>query len=195
MSESGARPRNSQGEEFASPATPEYVLVDGYNVINCWSGTVFNMAKDSLEDMRDKLISMLADYQGYTGSAVILVFDAHYVKRNRGSELNYGKLRVVFTKENYSADNYIERFVYVNAPYSTVKVVTGDYLEQRLVLYGGGLRMSPDELLADIKRAKASLKDYVRRQPGYSAKKGINDVSSHLGKELADLFEEMRHSD
>jgi hypothetical protein len=52
--------------------------------------------------------------------------------------------------------------------------------------------MSPDELLADMKRVKAQSKDYLRNQPGYSAKKGINDVSSYLDKDLARLLEEMR---
>jgi predicted RNA-binding protein with PIN domain len=172
----------------------EYLLVDGYNIINYWNGTVFDFAEDSLEDMRDKLIFMMADYQGYTGSRVILVFDAHYVKGNPGSELKYGKLKVVFTKENYSADNYIERFVYLNAPTNIVKVVTGDYLEQRIVLFGGGYRISPDELLADIKLVKARSKEYVGKQPGYSAKRGINTIYSNLDKDLADILERIRKS-
>jgi predicted RNA-binding protein with PIN domain len=40
----------------------EYLIVDGYNIINAW-GDVFTLEKDSLEDCRVKLLDILSNYQ------------------------------------------------------------------------------------------------------------------------------------
>ncbi|MDR3119981.1 MAG: NYN domain-containing protein [Clostridiales bacterium] len=172
----------------------EYVLVDGYNVIYSWPD-VFKPGEEPLEDMRDRLIAILADYQGYKGCEVVLVFDAHFVKNNAGSELNYGRLKVVFTKEHYSADNYIERFVYLNAGENAVKVVTGDSLEQSLVLFGGGLRVTPDEFLKELRAEKKNSQEYVRHRQGIAGRRGINSVLSSLDSDVRDILEKIRMAD
>jgi len=60
----------------------EYLIVDGYNVINGWD-ELRAESVHSLEVSRQKLLDIMSDYQGYKGMIVIVVFDAHYVnKRN-----------------------------------------------------------------------------------------------------------------
>ena len=41
----------------------EYLLVDGYNIIHAWKD-IFNVDGEPLEDCRDRLASMLSNYQG-----------------------------------------------------------------------------------------------------------------------------------
>ena len=59
-------------------AMSQILLVDGYNMIGAWS-ELRQLADDNLEDARDRLIELLANYQGFSGKRIILVFDAHQV--------------------------------------------------------------------------------------------------------------------
>lgn len=54
-------------------------------------------------------MEILSEYHHYSGIEIILVFDAHLVKGNAGKKFNYKGIEVVFTKENETADHYIER--------------------------------------------------------------------------------------
>ena len=60
----------------------EYLLIDGYNVINNWRD-IFNLKNEPLEDCRERLLNLLSNFQGYKGVNVIVVFDAHLVKESR----------------------------------------------------------------------------------------------------------------
>jgi|GEM_PF-5662423 len=54
---------------------PEYLLVDGYNVIYSWDD-LRKISDESMSDARDRLINILCNYRGYKKNEVILVFDA-----------------------------------------------------------------------------------------------------------------------
>ncbi len=86
----------------------EYLFVDGYNIINSWSN-LKELSKLSLEVAREELIEIMLEYQAYTGIKTIIVFDAHLVKGNSGLIENYNGLQVIYTKENETADQYIEK--------------------------------------------------------------------------------------
>lgn len=138
----------------------KYLLIDGYNIINAWKD-VFDM-QDDLELNRIKLIEMLTDFQGNNDFRVIVVFDAQQVKGGKGSIEQVNGLLVIFTGENETADNYIERFVYENGSTDRVWVATSDYLEQTLVLSNGGARITPKELrklLSDNKKEQKRIMD------------------------------------
>ncbi|MDF2815945.1 MAG: putative Yacp protein, partial [Paenibacillus sp.] len=50
----------------------QILIVDGYNIIGAWPE--LSKLKDiSLEEARDKLIDLLANYQSYSGKRVIVV--------------------------------------------------------------------------------------------------------------------------
>ena len=165
----------------------EYLLIDGYNIINAWRD-VFKPDKEPLEDCRKRLLEMLSNYQGYKNINVIVVFDAHMVKGSQHKEEVYDRLTVVYTKENFSADNYIERFVYRMGNIHRVRVATSDYLEQTMILNKGGIRMSPRELRQEI--------ESVCRRPGKSIQikktNKINTLMSNLDPELAEKLDKMR---
>ena len=82
------------------------LLVDGYNVIGAWN--VPRAERLSIEEARDRLVHLIADYAGYSGEEVIVVFDGHYTDRPVRSRMNVHGVEVVFTKHAESADNYIE---------------------------------------------------------------------------------------
>lgn len=125
------------------------LLIDGYNIL----GQMESFS--SLEDARDALAALVADYAGFTGRACTLVFDGYNVVGGKGSETMQAGIRVVFTKQDETADVYIERMttLLVQDGYE-VTVATGDAVEQGLVLGLGGYRMSAREFLDEMKEAR-----------------------------------------
>ena len=74
----------------------DILLVDGYNIIGAWPELNELKHKD-LAAARDRLVEQMAEYQGYTGYRVIVVFDAYYVQGIARKYQNY-KVEVLFTK-------------------------------------------------------------------------------------------------
>ena len=62
---------------------PEYLLMDGYNIIFAWD-ELKAVARTSLDAARQLLMDILSNYQGFRKCVVILVFDAYKVPRNTG---------------------------------------------------------------------------------------------------------------
>lgn len=135
----------------------EYLFVDGYNIINTWEG-LKEKQKLSLEEARDELIDILADYHHYSGIEIVVVFDAHLVKGNSGKKFEYKGIKVVFTKENETADHYIERTLDSLGRIKRIRVATSDWLEQQMVLSRGGVRISARELETEIYNERKMVK-------------------------------------
>ena len=112
---------------------PEYLLVDGYNIIFAWD-ELKTAVRDSLDLARAQLIERLRNFQGFRQSPVIVVFDAYKVKGNPGSIERLGGLSVVYTKEAETADMYIERVTHELGKQHRVRVATSDGLEQIIIL-------------------------------------------------------------
>ena len=82
---------------------PEYLLVDGYNIIFAWE-ELSALAKQDVAAARGVLTDILCNYRGYQKCEVILVFDAYKVKGNPGSVEKVNGIYVVYTKEAETAD-------------------------------------------------------------------------------------------
>lgn len=135
----------------------EYLFVDGYNIINSWDR--FSQLKhDNLEEARNELIDIMTEYKHYSGIEVIIVFDAHLVKGNGGAKENYNGLKVVYTKENETADQYIEKQLDEIGRIKRVRVATSDWMEQQIILGRGGTRISARELEVEIFNEKKLIK-------------------------------------
>ena len=67
---------------------------------------------------------MLANYQGYKGCRLMVVFDGYKKKGNTGSSEKYFDLEVVHTKQDETADAYIERIVHQLVDKYKITVVT-----------------------------------------------------------------------
>ena len=168
----------------------EYLLVDGYNIIFAWEDLNKISREQSLEDARDKLVAILSNYQGAKGIELIIVFDAHLVKGNKGSVEQMGKTYIVYTKEAETADNYIERITKDLVKDYTVKVATSDRLEQIIIMGSGAIRVSATELRADVRfTAKKVAKKIEEIKPIKN-----NMLFDNLDAKTAEWFEKMRQN-
>lgn len=153
----------------------EYLVVDGYNIINAWPELQV-LIQNSLEDARIKLVDILRDYQGYKGINIIIVFDAYMSDSGMATFEQYGKVQVVYTKKNETADHYIERWIDRYRGNGHVWVATSDLLEQTIVMSKGGIRLSARELNEDIQRA--------RKEREEKSQKGVNSNANILGDRI-----------
>lgn len=145
----------------AAPSGPEYLLVDGYNVIFSWE-KLKKIADDNPEDARNALIEILSNYKGYCGAEIIVVFDAYKVKGNKGETEKIGNIDVVYTKEAETADMYIEKVSHKLIKNHRVRVATSDRLEQIIIMGKGALRISSRELMAEIDEAEKAIRSILR---------------------------------
>ncbi len=138
----------------------EYLIIDGYNLIHA-SEELKQLAEGELSHARDRLIHMMCNYRGYKKCRLIIVFDAYKRKGGEGSEESFGDVTVIYTKERQTADAYIERATYKINPPDRVRVVTADYNEQLIVLGNGGIRVTPNEFLAEIEEINSEIRGII----------------------------------
>ncbi len=146
------------------PVVPQkkMMIVDGYNVIHSWDG-LKKLAAENLEDARKSLIDTLTNYVAYTKTELVLVFDAYLVKDGMGSDTVQNGMRIVFTKQDQTADTFIEILMNELGPNYNVRVVTGDRLLQNSAVLSGILRMTADELKDEITKIGNEITEYIRR--------------------------------
>ena len=170
------------------PPKKRLLIVDGYNVLNAWRS---GMDARSLSDARDELAHRLANYAGYTGQKVVLVFDAWMSDRMQRTCEEQGPLTVVFTQKNETADHYIERLCDSYAremEYGRleIRVATSDNVEQTVVLGRGAIRLSSRELLYEMEQ--------TRRQGAAAAEKPPRKTTlmDRLPPEVREKLDRMR---
>lgn len=109
------------------------LIVDGYNMIFAWPELA--ALKDvKLEDARDLLIAMLADYAAMTQQRVTVVFDSHRRADAEASEQIVNGVQVVYSGRKTSADHVIERLLFEARPSDEVTVATSDAMQRDLAL-------------------------------------------------------------
>ncbi|MDR1209354.1 MAG: NYN domain-containing protein [Clostridiales bacterium] len=137
-----------------------YLLVDGYNIVFAWK-ELAGLAAESIADARDKLAEDLEKFASVTDEKVIVVFDAYRVKDGIGSVERRGPITVIFTREAETADAYIEKASSVLAREYSVRVATGDALEQVIILSHGATRVSPGELALEMSEARRLTRERI----------------------------------
>ena len=142
---------------------PEYLLVDGYNIIFAWD-ELNALAKDSLEAARHKLMDILCNYQGYQKCNLILVFDAYRVPGSPGSIEQYHNIHVVYTKEAETADLFIEHVTHEIGKGRRVRVATSDGMEQIIILGHGALRVSVRMFHEEVQNVEKQIRALVQGQ-------------------------------
>ncbi len=141
----------------------DYLLVDGYNVVNAWE-ELRTTAQSHLELARIDLIEELAKFKGVLWSEIIIVFDAHQTKGGKRHSERINGILVLYTREKETADSLIEELVYGLVDRGVVEVATSDWQEQRLILGKGATRISARELQALLEEAKHRLrKEYLEK--------------------------------
>ena len=153
----------------AGRAPQRMLIVDGYNIINARRSG--GMDSYSLADAREKLLSDLMDYAGYSAQQVVLVFDA------------WGEI----------ADRYIERLCDelagdIELHRLEVRVASSDALEQTIILGRGATRMSARELMIEMDQLRNT---GIRQVIGKPVSRR-NPIGERLSPEVRERLEQMR---
>ncbi len=130
---------------------PHYLLVDGHSIIFAWPELrLLHTRRTALA--RDALVRQLRDYQDWTGTRVVVVFDG------RGSAVSHeaapGEIQVFYSRSGQTADSIIERLASKYAERFQLVVATGDYLEQETALASGAETVSPEGLRELLQEAR-----------------------------------------
>ncbi|MEH6948782.1 NYN domain-containing protein [Bacillus sp. JJ634] len=162
------------------------LLVDGYNIIGAWP-ELRELKQRDLSAARDRLIELMAEYQAFMGYRVIIVFDAYYVQGVSRTFKNH-KVEVIFTRENETADERIEKMaIELNNIKTQIQVATSDYTEQWVIFGQGALRKSARELLIEMEQVRGAIKKDVSKT---TRKKPASKIP--LSDKVAETFEKWR---
>ncbi len=156
--------RVDAGEKLAKVAKikTSCIIVDGYNYIFS-SNELKGRAECDLESARAELCRILSNYSHFTGVRIILVFDAYNVHLHGGEKLDVGGIDVVYTKENETADAYIEKLIVGIGKNERVRVVTSDALIQLSAVKSGILRMSSAEFERELDKAETEITAIIEK--------------------------------
>lgn len=166
----------------------EYLIVDGYNVINAWKEFA-PLRQVSLEHARERLISGVSEYAAFKGYRAIVVFDAQLVAGLAATERIHG-IDVVFTNEGETADSWIERRAYeLGRTKAKVFVVTSDYAEQINVLGAGAYRISSREFREQYHKAKKEIAARLRLP---DRKLNRNELGGRVSGSVLEHLEKLR---
>ncbi|WP_240377843.1 NYN domain-containing protein [Bacillus piscicola] len=162
------------------------LLVDGYNMIGDWP-ELKKLREHNLAEARDFLIERMAEYQAYKGWEVKVVFDAHMVP-GLGKNYNNHLIDIIYTRENETADERIEKLVGELKNIETcIYVATSDYAEQSVTFGSGALRKSARELRIEMKIVEKNIAKEVIAQNSHEK------VSNFpLSEEIAEIFDKWR---
>ena len=154
-------PASTQAPAKPQPTGPDYLLVDGYNVIFAWDD-LRRIAESNLDAARRRLMDILCNYAGYKRCVPILVFDAYKVRGGVREVEKFHNLYVVYTKEAETADMYIERATHELAKERRTRVVSSDGAEQVIVLGHGALRVSARAFAEEVAAVEKEIREFLQ---------------------------------
>ena len=160
---------NAAASEPAFEKKPEFIIVDGYNLIFAWD-ELKKLAADRLDLARGRLMDMLSNYCGFTKAKLVLVFDGFRTPGNPGSREDYHNINVAFTKDGETGDAYIESLADEIGKNYSVRVVTSDNLIRLSALRSGVLRCSSGEFKNEVEWVLGQI-DAVLKKSNESAHK------------------------
>lgn len=140
------------------PKREKLLIVDGYNVIFAWD-ELKKLAENNIDSAKDRLIQILSNYRGLLDYDITLVFDGYKRKGNTGSNISQENITVIHTKEDVTADHYIEKFSHENESKYDITVATSDGMIQTIVRGANGRIISSRELLQQIEEAAKELRE------------------------------------
>lgn len=147
------------------------LFVDGYNVLNAWP-ELKTILEDDLEGAREKLNDYMHEYAAYYGEEVYVVYDAYLTSSKKEKIEVFDHVHIVYTKENQTADSFIEREVkrLSEDVRIMIKVATSDWVQQRQILGSGGIRLTPWELKDKCARIRRKIEHRFQKVEEQNAK-------------------------
>ena len=167
----------------------DILIVDGYNIIGAW-GDLKKLRDVDLQSSRDALIDKMADYQGYTGTKVMIVFfffSVHGIEK----KMKQSRVEVIFTRKNQTADEKIEQLAIELRNINTqIYVATSDYTEQWVIFAQGALRKSARELELEVQ----AMEQQVRRRT-QDTKEKQPAMRKIFSKDITEKLEKLRRGE
>ena len=154
--------KKEKPKKKATVSQKNMTIIDGYNLIYSWD-SLKAVAEKSFEDARRELVELLENYSAFTKMHVTLVFDAYLVKGGRGSDFERGDYRVVYTKQDQTADAYIEKMMFELGPNYNIRVVTGDRLLQYSAIHSGIMRMTAKEFESEVISVGKDIREFAEK--------------------------------
>ena len=151
--------KSAKAEVEIRPPRQSAIIVDGYNIIFAWD-ELAEQARHDLDAARRRLCDILSSFAGFKKCYLVLVFDGWKVKGNPGEKEQFHNIQVVYTKENQTADAYIESLADQIGRNYAVRVATSDALVQISSLRSGVLRMSARELKLEVEAAQKEMRKH-----------------------------------
>lgn len=165
--------KNIVSQSSSGSRKREFLIVDGYNVIHAWE-ELAEIAEDSLDTARHRLMDILASYRGFTGSELVLVFDAYKIAGNPGSKFDYHSIHIVYTADGETADAYIERLAHDIGKNYSVRIITSDNLIRVSAMRSGVLRTSASEFENEVDWVYGQISEVMKKSGRKSHMSGIN---------------------
>ncbi len=132
-------------------ASHDYLIVDGHSIIFGWPDLRrLHDRRTSLA--RDELIKRLRDYQDWTGTRVVVVFDGKGPEAT--AEAHPHEVQIFYSREGQTADSIVERLAGKYASRYRLTVATADILEQQTAAAFGADCISPETLRELLREAR-----------------------------------------
>lgn len=165
------------------------LIIDGYNIIGAWDDLMHILKDANFDSARDSLNLKLSEYASFTGVECTVVYDAYKVKHTGSYEKFYKNLTVVYTKEQETADSYIERLVSSIGHKKSLDltVATDDYAVQQIILGKGGSRITSRELKILIEDNGKKLKKTIDKNHNNMPYKLLDMISEDMKKKLDNM--------
>lgn len=138
-----------------------FLIVDGHSIIFAWPELrALHDHKTALA--RDRLTSILTEYQDLTGVNVVLVFDGKGPVITQENEP--GGIQVFYSNTGHTADDIIERLVAKYGSLYPITVATSDLLEQQTAIAFGGNCISAESLRTQVADARSTFTRELKRR-------------------------------
>ncbi len=135
-----------------------YLLIDGHSVLFQWKDmSVLHRQRPA--QAREALTRVLSHLHDTSDWRITLVFDGQSGPTRKAEP---GKIHVIYSSRDQTADSVIERLVHSAPDPSAVSVVTADRQEQLTVESFGALVYHPDWLKDECERNDSEWKETLR---------------------------------
>ncbi|WP_019850220.1 translation factor GTPase family protein [Desulfitobacterium sp. PCE1] len=190
--------RKTAAESYYRPTTDlnkfkelkeDYLLVDGYNIIFAWP-ELKELVKDNMDGARMRLLDTLSNYQGIRKCRIMVVFDAYRVQGHPEEVVDYDTIRIVYTKEAQTADQYIERFAYDHQKKFNIAVATSDGLQQIIIRGAGCALLSAKDLKEEIEMANESVRQAYQAKQTETRNYLKDALSAKTEQQIKELLKE-----
>lgn len=141
----------------------QYLIIDGYNIINKWPDLIRAKQK-SMELAREKLNTIIQKYTDFKEIKVTIVYDGAGQERSRIE----GNPEIIFSKNYESADAIIESLVYNYDNPEQILVATDDNNQRNFIIGAGAYYVSAEGLMSEVNETLADMRKALEKDHPYA---------------------------